>query len=44
MIAQALYAAGAVLCVFSTYWSLGFIVLVQINYVLAPRVLFLDRF
>ncbi len=43
VIAQGLYALGAVLCVFSTYWSLGFMVLVQINYVLAPRVLGLDR-
>jgi uncharacterized membrane protein len=42
-IAQALYAVGALLCVFNTYWSLGFIVLVQLNYVLAPRVGFLAR-
>ena len=35
--AQALYAAGAALCLISTYWSLGFILLVQLNYVLAPR-------
>jgi len=37
VIAQALYAAGAALCVVNTYWSLGFIVLVQINYVIAPK-------
>lgn len=37
IIAQALYAAGAALCVVSTYWSLGFIVLVQINYAIAPK-------
>ncbi|MGH7043801.1 MAG: TMEM175 family protein [Acetobacteraceae bacterium] len=43
VIAQALYAFGAVLCVVGTTWSLGFIVLVQINYVLAPRILGLDR-
>ncbi|MDE2583337.1 MAG: DUF1211 domain-containing protein [Rhodospirillales bacterium] len=43
MVAQALYAVGALLCMVSTYWSLGFIVLVQINYVLAPRVLGLNR-
>ncbi len=43
VIAQALYAVGAALCVVSTYWSLGFMVLVQINYVMAPRVLGLDR-
>jgi uncharacterized membrane protein len=38
--AQALYALGAALCFFSTYWSIGFIVLVQLNYAIAPR---LDR-
>ena len=38
LVAQALYAFGALLCVFSTYWSIGFIVLVQINYALAPRI------
>jgi uncharacterized membrane protein len=35
--AQALYAFGAALCVFSTWWSIGFIVAVQLNYVIAPR-------
>jgi len=29
---QSLYAFGAALCVFHTYWSIGFIVLVQLNY------------
>jgi uncharacterized membrane protein len=38
MIAQALYAAGAALCVINTYWSLSFIVLVQLNYVIAPKI------
>ncbi len=38
LIAQALYAFGALLCVFSTYWSIGFIVLVELNYALAPRI------
>jgi uncharacterized membrane protein len=42
-IAQALYAFGAVLCVFSTYWSIGFIMLVQLNYVLGPRIGVLGR-
>jgi uncharacterized membrane protein len=42
-IAQALYAVGALLCVFNTYWSLGFIVLVQLNYELAPRIGFLAQ-
>ncbi|HXJ01353.1 MAG TPA: TMEM175 family protein [Micropepsaceae bacterium] len=37
VVAQALYAFGAVLCVFSTWWSIGFIFAVQINYVIAPR-------
>ena len=36
--AQALYAVGALLCVISTYVSIAAIVLVQLNYVLAPRV------
>jgi uncharacterized membrane protein len=35
--AQLLYAFGAALCVFSTWWSIGFIVAVQLNYVIAPR-------
>jgi uncharacterized membrane protein len=34
--AQSLYAFGAALCVFSTYFSIGFIVLVQLYYALAP--------
>ncbi len=37
IVAQSLYAAGALLCVFDTYASLGFIALVQLNYVIAPR-------
>jgi len=41
--AQALYAAGAALCLYSTTLSLGFIVLVQLNYVLAPRLGVLAR-
>ena len=38
VIAQSLYAFGALLCIFSTYWSIGFIVLVQFNYAFAPRI------
>jgi hypothetical protein len=38
IVAQALYAVGAALCVFSTAWSIGFIVLLQLNYALAPRI------
>jgi uncharacterized membrane protein len=37
LIAQALYAAGVLLCVINTYWSIAFIFLVQLNYALAPR-------
>jgi uncharacterized membrane protein len=41
--AQALYAVGAALCVFSTWWSIAFIVAVQLNYVIAPRFWPFDR-
>lgn len=34
--AQACYAVGALLCVINTYWSIGFILLVQLNYAVAP--------
>ena len=34
---QALYAVGAVLCIVGTYWSIGFIVLVQLTAVVARR-------
>ncbi|HEY1735482.1 MAG TPA: TMEM175 family protein [Methylovirgula sp.] len=37
IVAQSLYAFGAALCAINTYWSLGFILLVQLNYVVAPR-------
>jgi uncharacterized membrane protein len=37
VIAQALYAFGAFLCVFDTRVSIAFIVLVQLNFVIAPR-------
>lgn len=36
-IAQLLYAAGAALCLVSAYLSVGWIVLVQLNYAIAPR-------
>ncbi|MBC5804594.1 MAG: hypothetical protein DLM53_06425 [Candidatus Eremiobacter antarcticus] len=36
--AQALYAFGALLCVFSTYWSIALIVVIQLNYAIAPRI------
>jgi uncharacterized membrane protein len=41
--AQALYAFGAALCIFDTYWSVTFIVLVQLNYAIAPRVSWLYK-
>jgi uncharacterized membrane protein len=37
VIGQSLYAFGALLCVFSTYCSIAFIVLVQLNYAIAPQ-------
>jgi len=35
---QTLYAIGAALCVINTYWSIGFILLVQLNYAIAPKI------
>jgi uncharacterized membrane protein len=35
---QTLYAIGATLCVINTYWSIGFILLVQLNYAVAPKI------
>jgi uncharacterized membrane protein len=43
VVAQSLYAFGALLCVLSPYWSIGFIIAVQLNYVLAPRLPWLSR-
>lgn len=43
LVAQSLYAFGALLCIFSTYWSIAFITLVQLNYVIAPRLPFTRR-
>jgi uncharacterized membrane protein len=37
VIAQSLYACGAALCFFNTYCSIAAIVLVQVNYAIAPR-------
>jgi uncharacterized membrane protein len=36
LIAQILYAFGAALCFIDTYWSIGFIVAVQLYYAFAP--------
>jgi uncharacterized membrane protein len=41
--AQVLYAIGAALCVFNTYASIAFIVLVQINFAVAPRIRWLSK-
>lgn len=41
--AQALYAAGAALCIYSTWLSIGVIFTVQLIYVVAPRIWPLDR-
>ncbi|HXC98273.1 MAG TPA: TMEM175 family protein [Verrucomicrobiae bacterium] len=41
--AQALYAAGAALCIINTYVSIAFIVLVQINFAVAPRIRWLSK-
>lgn len=43
LIAQGLYAFGAALCVFDNYWSIGFIVLVQLNFAFAPRIPYLSE-
>jgi uncharacterized membrane protein len=37
LVGQALYAFGALLCFINVYWSIGFIVAVQLNFALAPR-------
>ena len=42
-VAQALYAFGAALCVFDPLVSIGFIVLVQLNFAIAPRIPLLSR-
>ena len=44
VIAQALYAAGAALCLVNNYASIAFIVLVQLHFAIAPRLGFLSRF
>jgi uncharacterized membrane protein len=41
VVAQALYAFGACLCLVNTYLSIAFIVLVQLNFALAPRLPYL---
>jgi uncharacterized membrane protein len=43
-VAQLLYAVGAALCLYNTYASIAFIVLVQLNFAIAPKVGWLNRF
>ncbi len=43
VLAQALYAFGALLCLFSTYCSIAFIILMQLNFAIAPRIPGLKR-
>jgi uncharacterized membrane protein len=42
-VAQTLYAVGALLCVVSTALAIAFIVAVQLNYAIAPRLPLLSR-
>jgi uncharacterized membrane protein len=45
LIAQSLYAGATLLClIFPTWVSIALIILIQINYVLAPRIPILGRF
>jgi hypothetical protein len=44
VVVQILYAAGALLCLTNNYVSIVFIVLVQLNSALAPRIFPLDRY
>jgi uncharacterized membrane protein len=37
VVAQSLYAAGAALCFINTYYAITAIILVQLNYAIAPR-------
>jgi uncharacterized membrane protein len=43
LVAQGLYAFGACLCLINTYVSIAFIVLVQLNFALAPTMPFLSE-
>jgi uncharacterized membrane protein len=43
VVAQALYAFGAALCLIDPIVSIGFIVLVQLNFAVAPRIPILSR-
>ena len=43
-VAQALYAAGASLCLVNTYVSIAVIVLIQLNFAFGPQIGWLSRF
>jgi len=43
LIAQSLYAGAALLCLVNTYVSITLIVLIQLNYAIAPRIPLLNR-
>jgi uncharacterized membrane protein len=43
LVAQALYGFGALLSLIDTSWSIGFIVLVQLNFAIGPRIPLLAR-
>src|ERR1700761_9219101 len=43
VVAQALYAFGMILCLFNTYASIAFIILVQLNFALGLRLPFLSE-
>jgi uncharacterized membrane protein len=43
LVARALYAGGFAMCVFSTFWSIVAIVLLQLNYAIAPRIPWLKK-
>ena len=43
LVAQALYAVATALCLFNTYVSIALIVLIQLNYAIAPRIPLLHR-
>jgi uncharacterized membrane protein len=44
LVAQLLYGIGAALCLVNTYVSMAAIVLVQLNFAVAPRIRWLSRF
>lgn len=43
LVAQAFYAVATALCVINTYVSITLIVLIQLNYAIAPKIPFLNR-